>query len=164
MLSRVDWSQWSWDPVHARRACRTHVWDGAGLEPAEGILATVRTGFLCPCSCWHKTLRVFWNRCYFPLTSDFKILDVLGLLRQGESSGALGPSAEFVPKMVRDWCHWPEEPQPLVRQVSFVPVPSGTRPSEFFGIDVVFAGTKPSEIFRTDAAFHSPVISRSWLC
>ena len=45
--------------------------------------------------------RLFWNRCCVPLTSDPKILGVLGLLWTGDSSGDLGPFAEFVPKMAR---------------------------------------------------------------
>ena len=40
---------------------------------------------LCPCSCLHKALWVLWNRCCVPLTSDLKILGVLGCLQSGES-------------------------------------------------------------------------------
>jgi hypothetical protein len=50
------------------------------------------------------------------------------------------------------WCEGGtdrNEPQPLVRQVSFAPVP---------------ASTKLSGVFGTDVVFHSPVISRSWVC
>ena len=42
----------------------------------------------------------------------------------------LGP-AKFMPKMVLGWSHQ-KESQPLVRQASFVPVPTGTRLSRFF--------------------------------
>jgi hypothetical protein len=60
-------------------------WRWLEQTPAAGWV-----GFLCPCSCWHKTLCVFWNRCCILLTSYLKILGVLGHLQCWESSGDLG--------------------------------------------------------------------------
>jgi hypothetical protein len=52
----------------------------------EEIWATGQPGFLCPCSCWHRLSGLFWNKCCVPLTSDPKILGVLGYLGHGKSS------------------------------------------------------------------------------
>jgi hypothetical protein len=81
VLSCVDSSQWSQVPECAR-ACSVHT--------QEWTSAAGWAGFLCPCSCWHKTIQVFWNRCSIPLTIDLKILGVLGHLQHGKSSGDLG--------------------------------------------------------------------------
>jgi hypothetical protein len=64
------------------------------------------------------------------LSSDHKVLVVLGVLRCEESSGdwmPLMPSAWFTGKMVRR-APYQNRSQPLVGSNSFVPVPAGTRP------------------------------------
>ena len=58
MLSCVDSSQRSQNPGCAR-ACPVCTQDGVELEPPEGTPASVWARFLCPCSCWHKTLQDF---------------------------------------------------------------------------------------------------------
>ena len=78
------------------------------------------------------------------LSGDQEVLGVLGVLRCGESSGALDALS---------WVHAEDGgagpdlngSQSLVRWGSFVPVPASTRPSTILGADV---------------AFHSPMIPR----
>ena len=82
------------------------------------------------------------------LSGDQEVLGVLGVLRCGQSSGALDALDQVYAEDGGAGPDW-KESQPLVGQGSFVPVPAGTRPSGFFGTDVVF---------------HSPVILRSWVC
>ena len=59
------------------------------------------------------------------LSGDHKVLGMLGVLRCGESFGALGPVH------TEDGGSGPDlnGSQPLVGWGSFVPVPAGTRPS-----------------------------------
>ena len=80
------------------------------------------------------------------LTSDLRVLGVLGCLQHGETSGDLGAlrgdRTEDDMGVVQTRMNPSQQP-------SFVPVAASTRPSGFFGTDVVF---------------HSPVISRNWVC
>jgi hypothetical protein len=69
-------------------------WHWPERTPAAGW-----AGFLCPCSYWHRPLPVVLNRCCVPLTSDPKILGVLGCLGMENPLGTVGPSSEFVPKV-----------------------------------------------------------------
>ena len=62
------------------------------------------------------------------LTGDQEVLGVLGVLWHGESSGALDTLGRV---HAEDGGAGPDlnGSQPLVRWVSFVPIPAGTRPS-----------------------------------
>ena len=53
-------------------------WAGPYLNTPQPL---VWADFLYPYSCWYKTFRVFWSRCCLLLTSDPKILGLLGLLQ-----------------------------------------------------------------------------------
>ena len=61
------------------------------------------------------------------LSGDQEVLGVLGVLRCGESSGALDTLGRVHAEDGVAAPNW-KESQPLVGQVSFVPVPAGTRP------------------------------------
>ena len=55
------------------------------------------------------------------------------------------------------------EPQPLVRRVSFVPVPAGTRPSGVFGTDVVLHFTSDPKILGVlGPAEFAPKMAQDW--
>jgi hypothetical protein len=60
-------------------------------------------------------------------SSDHEVLDVLGALQHGKSSGALDTLGQVHVEDGGAGPYW-NRPQPLVRQGSFVPVPAGTRP------------------------------------
>ena len=47
--------------------------------------------------------RLFWDRCCIPLTSDPKILGMLGCLGNGESFGTLGIFAKLESKVALHW-------------------------------------------------------------
>ena len=46
---------------------------------------------------------IVWNRCCVPLTSDPKILSLLGLLGERESSGIVGLATKLAPKVAQSW-------------------------------------------------------------
>jgi hypothetical protein len=56
----------------------------------EGTCALGQAGFLCLC-CWHRPVTIGLEQMFVSLTSESKILDVLGHLWHKESSGGLGP-------------------------------------------------------------------------
>jgi hypothetical protein len=66
-----------WGPWHPPPSSHTRWWAWGCCQP-EWTPAAGWAGFFCPCSYWYMSLWVFWNRCCVPLTSDPKILGVLG--------------------------------------------------------------------------------------
>ena len=89
-----------------------------------------------------------WNRCCVPLTSDPKILGMLGHLQRGESSGDLGKFSRVLtqcgPVLVptgKDLCSW----------------------SGGFSVSLMLAQAY-HHWFGTDVVFHSLMILRSWAC
>ena len=82
------------------------------------------------------------------LSGDQEVLGVLGVLRRGESSGALDALG---------WVHAEDgragpdlnESQPLVRQGSSVSVPAGTRTSLILEADVAFLLCLPAQLLTT---------------
>ena len=145
VLSYVDRSQWSQDPRCARVG-PGHAQDGVGLQPPEGILDSSWQGSFFPVPAGTIPSRILWNRCCFPLTSDLKILDMLGHQWRGESSGVLGTLHQVhTMRLVQTGInpsYWKVR-VPLSRSLMAKDTPG------FFGRKV---------------AFQSPVIPRSWVC
>ena len=61
----------------------------AGTDLKESQQLVGRGSFV-PVPAGTRPSRILWNRCCVPLTSDLKILGVVGRLQHGESSGDLG--------------------------------------------------------------------------
>ena len=92
---------------------------------------------------------LFWNRCCVPLTSDPKILGVLGCLWHGESSGDPGTILH------------------VHVQGGAGLAPTGTNSRRWLGrfpVSLFLLTQAPPGCFGIDIAFHSPVIPRSWVC
>jgi hypothetical protein len=103
VLSWVDWSQWSQDPGCARVPVAWRVlwgpwdpllsscwrWWGAVTDQEKSQPLVGWNSFV-PVPDGTRPSGILWNRCCVPLTSDPKILGVLGCLWCGESSGKLG--------------------------------------------------------------------------
>jgi hypothetical protein len=92
---------------------------------------------------------LFWNRCCISLTSDPKILGVLGPLWHGESSGDLGTI---------HWVHAQGDEGLAMTRTN----PSSW--SSMFPVSLFLLAQAPPGCFGLDVEFHSPVISRSWVC
>jgi hypothetical protein len=121
------------------------VWGWCWLE---WTLATGWVGFLCPYSCWHKTLWGFLEQMLCSThqwSQDPRWAKVPAVCR------VLWGLWDPLPSLRLRWCRAGTDgnkPQPLVSEFPFSLFLLAQDPLGFWGTDV----------------FHSPVIPRSWVC
>jgi hypothetical protein len=140
--------RWSWGPGCARVLCcptcprpdscrRWWGWPQPEWTPASG-----KAGFLCPCSCWHKTLCDSWCWCFVLLTRDPEVL-----LRSWSSESTLEPLVAST----------------RLRRKMAVVSPTAIDPSLWSGgvhLSLLLLEQDPQRFYGADAAFHSPVFLR----